>query len=110
MIDHRADPHFQIDSLSKLAEHERAIIDLINNTINGGHLFLAHPFLLLKDVGVELTPAVEQALLKRYPEISGCSKTVYSMLKNAPAQKSIVNVQQLFHAPVRNVVNPEVSR
>lgn len=52
----------KVASLDDLFKHEAAIVRRINDTPNGGRLFLADPLRLLKDINVDLTPATQRAL------------------------------------------------
>lgn len=52
----------KIASLEVLFKHEADIVRRINDTPNGGRLFLADPLRLLKDINVQLTPAAQHAL------------------------------------------------
>ncbi len=82
----------RVNSFDELMEHEADIIAHIERTPNGGQLFLIHPFLLLKDIGVTLSAQAEQEIRKHEPHLTGLSSIPYEALK-----KSKENQQVRFH-------------
>src|SRR5262249_56278014 len=75
-----------IDSFADLITHEPQILRRIGDVPNGGHLFLVHPFLLLEEVGVDLSDAARREILDREPQLRSLSPVPYRALlrRNAP--------------------------
>lgn len=93
----RAEPWLCVESLEELMEHEQEILKRIADTSNGGQLFLIHPFLLLKDIGVALSAHAEEEIRRREPHLSGLSPIPYRALRNSRAEQPIrVNLHGLF--------------
>ena len=78
-----------IKDLADLFRNEKAIVDRIITTLNGGYLFMTNPLMLLKDIGVNLSPAARAALLKREPRLSDHSPTAYRALKTSTDQQTV---------------------
>jgi len=61
-----------IESHQALLERQDEIVERINRTPNGGQLFMVEPFRLLADVGVSVTPAARDEIVRiRRPGTSG---------------------------------------
>ena len=87
----------EVDSLCELLEHEAEILRRIAAVPNGGNLFLAHPLLLLEDVGVALSDSARAEMLRREPALSGLSPTPYRALQRTPhPQRVRVELRGLF--------------
>lgn len=82
-------PWLKVDSFAELMAHEKEIVDRINRFPNGAQLFLIHPFLLLKDVGVELSDKAEQEVRRSEPMLSGLSAVPYQAMKNTEAKQNV---------------------
>jgi hypothetical protein len=92
-----AEPMLTINSLADLFELEPQILKRIERFPNGGNLFLIHPFLLLRDVGVSVSPKAEQEILAHEPHLTGLSPVPYQALKASTAQQNIrVHLHGLF--------------
>jgi hypothetical protein len=78
-----------ISSFDELIKHQNEIIARIDRLSNGRALFMTHPFLLLADVGVELSDVAKQQILQNQPEISGLSAAPYEALKRTKAKQSV---------------------
>jgi hypothetical protein len=70
-------------------KHEKEIVARIEGTRNGAHLFLIHPFMLLRDIGVELSERAEQEIRQHEPHLTGLSAVPYEALKNSKEKQSI---------------------
>ena len=87
----------QIDSFDDLMSHEEEIVARINETRNGGNLFLANPFMLLEDIGVELSENVKAEIMEIEPSLSTLSAKPYESLKRSRvAQNMQIEVNGLF--------------
>lgn len=71
----------KINSLQELLLHEKEILELINNTPNGKQLYSVHPFMLLSEVGIELSDQAKQEMIKHEPGLSALSAIPYNILK-----------------------------
>ena len=87
--EHGAKPWLQVNSLDELTKHEKEILERIERTPNGGQLFLIHPFMLLRDIGVELSERAEQEIRQHEPTLTGLSAVPYQALKNSKEQQNI---------------------
>jgi hypothetical protein len=87
--EHTAKPWLQVNSFDELTKHEKEILERIERTPNGGQLFLIHPFLLLRDIGVELSERAEQEIRQHEPRLSGLSAVPYQALKNSTEKQNI---------------------
>jgi hypothetical protein len=94
-------PHsawMQVRSIKELMANEKRILERIVQTPNGGNLFMAHPLLFFKDVGVSLNHQTKKDLLRLEPSLSGLSPTPYLALKeNATVQSVRYNIRGLFN-------------
>lgn len=87
----------QIDSLEALMSHEEEIVARIAEIRNGGNLFLANPFMLLADMGVELSDQAKEEILEIEPSLSTVSKTPYESLKSSRCTQNLqIEVKGLF--------------
>jgi hypothetical protein len=93
----RAQPRLKITSLKELVEHEKEIVARIAALPNGGNLFMAHPFLLLADIGVELSESTRAELIRQDSHLTGLSETPYKALKGSrEQQRTKFHVRGLF--------------
>jgi hypothetical protein len=94
----QAPERLAIESFEDLVEHEREILQRINELPNGGHLFLIHPFMLLEDVGVVLSDEAKREILRRQPQLQSLSPTPYRILRrrSEPEPHLRVRVHGLF--------------
>jgi hypothetical protein len=91
------DQLISIDSLKELWKHEKEILKRIAQVEKGGQLFLAHPFLLFKDIGVVLSDEVEKAIRQREPALASLSSTVYQAIKTSKVPPSTtIHLNGLF--------------
>lgn len=79
----------KVDSFDELMKNEKEIVDRINRFPNGTQLFLIHPFMLLKDIGVELSARAEQDIRRHEPQITGLSAVPYNALKNSKEKQNV---------------------
>lgn len=87
----------QIDSFEDLINHEEVIVARIAEIPNGGNLFLANPFMLLEDIGVELSENVKAEIVKLEPSLSALSPTPFESLKRSRVTQNMqVEVKGLF--------------
>jgi hypothetical protein len=92
-----AEPWVRIGTYADLMEAEPAILKKIQQLNNGGYLFMIHPFLLMQDLGVEISQEVKEEILKRCPELSALSPVPYRAIKRSGVTQSIhVNLNGLF--------------
>jgi hypothetical protein len=85
----RLKPWLKVDSFAELMEHEQEIVKRIEATPNGGQLFLIHPFLLLRDIGVEVTERAERDICKHEPRLTGLSAVPYRALQNSKERQTV---------------------
>jgi hypothetical protein len=74
-------PRLPISSYAELVQNEREILRRIEALPNGGNLFMIHPFLLLADVGVELSERARTEILRAEPRLAGLSAVPYRALR-----------------------------
>jgi hypothetical protein len=87
----------KINSYDELLSNERAILERIARTVNGGNLFVAHPFQLLADLGVELSDTAKAEILNIEPHLSALSPVAYDAIKRSLVQQSVrFHVHGLF--------------
>lgn len=87
----------QLENLEQLQTHEKEILKRITEFPNGGNLFLIHPFLLLEDVGVEVSQVLRAQLENIEPHLSYLSAIPYRALKNSQEKQSVqIRVHGLF--------------
>jgi hypothetical protein len=100
--EHVVEPWLKINSFDELMKHEAEIVARIERTPNGGQLFLIHPFMLLQDIGVELSEAAQKEILQHEPHITGLSAVPYHALKNSAAKQNIqFHLHGLFERRVK---------
>jgi hypothetical protein len=75
-----SDP-IKISSFEELIQHEQEILARIAKVPNGRNLFMAHPFLMLADVGVELSAATQAEIIRQDSYLTGLSPISYRALK-----------------------------
>jgi hypothetical protein len=93
----RAQSRLKINSVKELLEHEKEIVARIAALPNGGNFFMAHPFLLLADIGVELSESTRTELVGHDPYLTGLSETPYKALKGSREQQQTkYHVRGLF--------------
>ena len=80
-ITHWAAGWLKINSYDELLRNERAILEQIARTVNGGSLFVSHPLRLLADLGVELSDTAKAEILNIEPHLSALSPIAYDALK-----------------------------
>jgi hypothetical protein len=86
-----------INSFDELVQHEAEILKRINALPNGPELFRAHPFLLLPDLGVDLSDPVKEEIIRREPGLRALSPVPYSALKTSGRRSSTrVRLDGLF--------------
>lgn len=87
----------EVSTVDDLEHHEAEILERIEAVPNGGSRFLVHPFALLADVDVDLSPAVRAELEQRIPELSGLSRNPYRALVESDAEQPVrFHVKGLF--------------
>lgn len=87
----------KIGSFKELMENEKEIVRRIGVTPNGGNLFMIHPLMLLRDVGVDLSDGALKEILQREPHLSGLSETPYRALKASREKQQVrFHVHGLF--------------
>jgi hypothetical protein len=79
----------KVDSFDELMQHEQEILQRIERTPNGGLLFVTHPLMLLRDVGVELSERAQKEILDHEPHLSALSPTPYSAIKASTEQQPV---------------------
>lgn len=61
----------RVADISEFRRLEQTVVERINSFPNGGRLFVADPFRLLSDIGVELSPAAKEGLEAELAHTSG---------------------------------------
>jgi len=85
------------DSLKELLANEEAIIEKINNIPNGPNLFMANPFSILAEIGVELSNQARKEIITLEPWLAAVSDTAYQALKASKRpQKVRYHLKGLF--------------
>lgn len=88
----------RVDSMDSLNQHQAAILERINEIPSGGLLFTVHPFLLLEDIGVELTDTVRAEIVRHLPHLTTVSATAYQAIKANPESARVtVRLRGLFN-------------
>lgn len=91
-----------IDTFEELLSHEEQIVEIINAMPNGGNLFMAHPFKLLKDIGVHLSEDLIREIKSREPYESGFSEDAYNAILESQEKQTIhFHLSGLFRRPSR---------
>lgn len=78
-----------IESYRELVDRQQEIVERINRIPNGGHLFIIEPFRLLAEVGVTVTPAARDDIVRAHPGLSGISRTPYDALKGSRVRQRL---------------------
>lgn len=79
----------RVNTWQELMTHEREIAERIAQTRNGANLFMANPFMLLTDIGVDLSPEVREEIIRREPRLGALSPTPYTALKNSKDKQKV---------------------
>ena len=79
----------KVNSFDELMQHEKEILDRIAHTQNGANLFMAHPLMLLADIGVQLSEDAKKEIISREPHFASLSEVPYKALKASAEQPSI---------------------
>lgn len=79
----------KVNSFDELMKHEKEILDRIAHTQNGGNLFMAHPLMLLADIGVQLSEDARKEIISREPHLAALSEVPYKAIKTSTEQQSI---------------------
>lgn len=79
----------KINSLKDLERNETEILKRIEVTPNGGNLFMIHPFMLLADIGVNLSEQAKKEIVKVEPHLNALSQTPYRALKQSKAKQNV---------------------
>lgn len=87
--DDGAKPLLQVASFSDLLKNEKEILERIERTPNGAQLFLIHPLMLFKDIGVELSERAEQELRQHEPALAALSAIPYEALKQSKEEQHV---------------------
>ena len=82
-------PWLKVDSFAELLKYEKEILARIERMPNGGQLFLIHPFMLLRDIGVELSERAEQEIQQYEPGLTARSSIPYQALKNSKEKQKV---------------------
>ena len=85
----RVEPWLHVNSFDELMKHEKEILARIESMPNGGQLFLIHPFMLLRDIGVELSPRAEREIQENEPSLKALSTVPYEALKNSEEKQNV---------------------
>ena len=92
-------PHdlVNLGTFADLLEKQEEIVARIAATLNGGHLFLAHPFQCLADLNVQLSSELQASLMSRDSSLKNLSLKAYNSIKSqTSAQPVHVRVHGLF--------------
>ena len=88
----------RIHSFDELIKHEKEILQRIAETDNGGNLFMIHPFMLLADIGVDLSEQARTEIISHEPHLSELSVTPYNALKDSKEIQTMrFHIHGLFH-------------
>jgi len=86
-----------INTHRDLSHYEQEIVARIAGCLNGGNLFLAHPFQCLADLNVQLSSELRAELIHSEPALQVLSLTAYNALKASTKPELIqVRVKGLF--------------
>jgi hypothetical protein len=80
---------FTIESYEQLLRHERAILERIAALPNGGNLFMAHPFRLLREIGVEISAKTHDQIVRMHPELAALSEAPFDALRASGTEQPI---------------------
>ncbi len=87
--DHQSEPWLRVNSLDELMKSEKDILECIDRMPNGGYLFLIHPFILFRDIGVELSDQAEREVRELEPRLTALSPVPYNALKHAKEKQNV---------------------
>jgi hypothetical protein len=91
------DSPLDLDTTSDLKAHEKEIVARINATSNGGLLFLTHPFMLLAELGVNVSERLREEIVCATPSLATVSEAPYRALRGANERQHVtVRVHGLF--------------
>jgi hypothetical protein len=79
----------RIESVEELFKRQDEVLARIERVPNGGNLFVAHPLRMLADVGVELSPAAREELLRRSPRLAAASPVAYEALRSSGQEQKV---------------------
>ncbi len=86
-----------VGSFDELLEHEQEIVERIERVAYGGNLFVAHPFRLLADIGVELSAEAREEIVEREPLLDTLVDAPYDAMRNSSAEQNVrIHVRGLF--------------
>jgi hypothetical protein len=85
----RAEQPLPIESIEELFKHQEEILARIERVPNGGNLFVVHPLQMLADVGVQLSPAVREELLRRSPQLAAASPVAYEAVRSGDKDQKV---------------------
>src|SRR5690242_20297519 len=87
----------KVDSFETLLRHEPEIVAHIARVRNGGNLFMAHPFRLLAQIGVQLSEETKTEILAREPHLAALSDVPYDAILTSEERMSVrYHVRGLF--------------
>lgn len=88
----------RVNGFDELVNNEKKIIKRINETLNGGQLFLADPLQMLHEVGVELDEKAQGELLARNRSIQRDScRMAFNALKRSQVPQNVrIHLKGLF--------------
>jgi hypothetical protein len=87
----------RIGTYAQLLVNEKDIVARVASILNGGNLFLTHPFQCLTDLGVQLSSKLQAELIKDEPSLGALPLIAYKSLKEQnTAQPIQVRVHGLF--------------
>ena len=93
----RAHAPIHLDTPADLKAHEKEIVKRINAAHNGGLLFLAHPFMLLAELGISMSDALRRRIVERTPALASLSEAPYhALLQTRDKQRVAIRVHGLF--------------
>ena len=75
-----------IETFEELLKHEQTLVERINAMPKGGNLFMAHPFLLLEELGIRLSDDLVAEIIEVEPTLAALSPTPYYALKEINAR------------------------
>ncbi|HWW59726.1 MAG TPA: hypothetical protein VN181_00025, partial [Thermoanaerobaculia bacterium] len=87
-----------VDTYAELLEQESEMLRRIETVPDGGNLFLIHPFMLLADIGVELSDGALAEILEVAPHLRALSDVPYRALRaSGSPQRFRVHLRGLFN-------------
>jgi hypothetical protein len=90
----------EINSVDELFRRQQEILARIERVPNGGNLFVVHPLQMLADVGVQLSQAAREELLRSSPQLAAASPAAYQVARSGSTnQKVRVHLQPHQGAP-----------